>query len=236
MDLSAPGENAISRWGTARRKRPSLMIRSRGKPMARGLTEIADKLASEQSWETLADGFRLVAAETGAMGRLFGAQAKAAEAVDEFLRAQDEELDMLWWLTGQRSVDCDCTFDAIGSNARPLVLAKELADKTTCFPGPASVKGILSRAGLREGEKVSIAAAVNAAAAQWNRWELGATDPSPVSMPVHTAIKLRWETGSDVAWTETWAASVGVEDGYALSALTLGNLFYRERLLAGETG
>ena len=70
---------------------------------------------------------------------------------------------MLWWLTSQRSSDYNCSFAEIPSDAQPLVLASELASNTEFLPGPPSVKGILSHAGLKDQEDVRIADAVNAA-------------------------------------------------------------------------
>ncbi|MOA64383.1 hypothetical protein D3C78_1904110 [compost metagenome] len=56
-------------------------------------------------------------------------------------------------------------------------------------------------------------------------------DPSPVSTPLHFAIKRQLETGPGEAWVAGWAAATGIDAQYALPGLTLGELFYRERLL-----
>ena len=70
---------------------------------------------------------------------------------------------MLWWLTGRRSFDLDCSFDTVPVEARPLVFAKELSDSTEFLPGPASVKGLLSHAGLKDRKKVALSHVINAA-------------------------------------------------------------------------
>ena len=231
MDLAALGETAIVRLGDANRKRPSLEAYLKVPPEF-DFDSAATKVSEEQSIDSVAEAFTLVANETRVVINQLGeTQASAIREIDYFLRVQDEELQMLWWLTNQRSWEFDCSFDAIPADARPLVLACELAHHTQCLPGPPSVKGILSRGGLREHENVRIADAVNAADSAWLQRLIGDVDPSFVSTPLHAAIKRQLETGAGEAWVAGWAASTGVNDNYALSGLALGNFFYRERLI-----
>jgi hypothetical protein len=159
-------------------------------------------------------------------------QSTLADAVQDHLQKKDEELQMLWWLIGQRCWDLDCAFDAIPAEAQPLVLAKELADQTEVLPGPPSVKAVLSRAGLKERKKLSIAAAVNAVSDAWLGGVLTRDEYSPVVMPIHFALHRRRETGPGPDWVANWASVTGIAGGHGMSCLTLGLLFYRERLLA----
>lgn len=236
MDLGALGETAIVRLGNAKRKRPSLAAYSTA-PRRIGLTNVSTEVSAQQTWESVDEAVKIIIAKTrDAMKQIAQTHADAVRAIDCVLRMQDEELQMLWWLTGQRSWDLDCPFDAIAADALPLVLATELADNTEVLPGPPSVKGILSRAGLTDGENVRIAGAVNAADSDWLRTLVTESDPSFVSTPLHAAIKRQQETGPGEEWVAGWAASAGVNANYALSGLALGNLFYRERVLLGSTG
>ena len=231
MDLEALGEAAIIRCSEARRKRPSLATHFAAQPPPLDFSQAAAK-AKEQDWEAQVGPFELAANATrSALKQFARIQEEAIRAVDDFLRVQDEELDMLWWLTGQRSSDYRGAFSTIPPDARPLVLAKELADMTACLPGPPSICGILSRAGLKERKKIPITVAVNAAKAERLQRTIGELIPSPVSTPLHEAIKRQLETGKGQAWVPGWAGVTGLDAAYALSGLALGNLFYRERLL-----
>jgi hypothetical protein len=49
---------------------------------------------------------------------------------------------------------------------------------------------------------------------------------------MHSAIFRKLETRDDTSWVSGWAAVSGIDQDYSLSPLSLGNLFYRERLLA----
>ncbi|SFB61055.1 GTPase-associated system all-helical protein GASH [Azotobacter beijerinckii] len=232
MDLAVLGEAAITHWGDVNRKRPSVAAYTPiGLPKF-DFAKAATKVSEESSWESVSAAFTLAADSAGAaMNQLAQRQANAVRTIEHFVRVQDEELQMLWWLMGQRSSVYDCAFDAVPADVQPLVFASELANSTKFLPGPPSIKAILSRAGLKERKKVSITAAVNAADSDWLQELLGEADPSPISTPLHAAIKRQLDTGAGEAWIAGWAASTGCSATSTLSGLALGNFFYRERLL-----
>jgi hypothetical protein len=158
--------------------------------------------------------------------------AAAVDSTSRYIAIQDEELEMLWWVLGERSEDLKQPFKDIPAKAQPLVLAKELADATQFLPGPISTKGLLSRAGLKESKKVTIPDSVNACDGAWLK-SLGPLDKvSAVSHPLHFAIARKLETSDDTSWVAGWAHSCGVDENHNFPILTLANLFYRERLLS----
>ena len=230
MELAALAEEAIVRHSEDNRTRPSFEDHLSTPKL--DFKAVADNVMAQQSWESVAEAFNHVASKTsGAIRLIREARANDVRTLNDFLLAQDEELNMLWWLTSQRSSDYNCSFAEIPSDARPLVLASELANNTEFLPGPPSVKGILSRAGLKDQESVPISFAVNAADSDWLQRLVGDMDPSLVSTPLHAAIKRQLETGAGEAWVAGWAASAEVSPNLELSRLALGKLFYRERLL-----
>ena len=226
MDLCTLAESAIDRIADANRQRPTLDNDSASgsrKVNTRIKTAIT-KVRDTQNIENVAAAIDLVA-------RIAHAE---LQAVRRIVSIQDEELQMLWWLIGQRSWEYDCPFSAVPVDAQPLAFAKELADSTESLPGPPSVKALLSRAGLKENQKVMIPAAINAAAPEWLAQIVKENEeegPSPVSSPLHFAINRQRETGAGDAWVAGWAATTGVSQTHAVSALQLGLQFYRERLL-----
>ena len=232
MDLSVLAESAIDSIAEADRQRPDLVDGEPSKPLRLNLSKAVEKINEQQSWQAVADAFRLAATDVRAALKVaFERQSDILQAVNRFIRIQDEELQMLWWLTGQRSWDYDCSFNDVPVHARPLVLAKELADSTEFPPGPPSVIGLLSRAGLGSHELLTVPEVINAAKSGWLAQIVGEDDPSPVSTPIHFAIKRQLETGSGDSWVPGWAAAAEVSADHAVSSLQLGVLFYRERLL-----
>lgn len=232
MDLSVLAESAIDSIAEADRQRPDLVDGVPPKPLRLNFNKAVEKVNEQQGWPIIAEAFKLAATDVrAALNAASKRHSDTLQAVNRFVRIQDEELQMLWWLTGQRSWDYDCSFNDVPVHARPLVLAKELADSTEFPPGPPSAIGLLSRAGLGEDELLTVPKAINAAKSDWLAQIVGEDDPSPVSTPLHFAIKRQLETGPGDSWVPGWAAAAEVSADHAVSSLQLGVLFYRERLL-----
>lgn len=232
VDLSALAEDAIERLADTARMRPSLHTHAATDAPKLDFEKAKAKVQETPNGPGIGEALELAAAAIrSALAVMTQRQAKAVKALDAFIGVQDEELQMLWWLIGQRSEALDCVFDAVPEDAKALVFARELADQTYQSPGPASIKGLLSRAGLKERRKVALAAAINATDAKWLASVVPEKEPSPVSTPIHYGIKRQLETGGGDAWVAGWAAAVGVDPKLALSQLALGVQFYRERLL-----
>lgn len=230
MDLAALGEAAIVRRGEANRKRP--VVGGQGNVPTFDSGQAARKMKEVQNFESAIQAFTLIGDAIGAALKVLAEdQANMVRSFNRFFQVQDEELQMLWWLVGQRSFDYDCAFEDVPGEVQPLVFASELADQTKFLPGPPSVAGMLSRAGLKERKMVSITRAINAAKPEWLKDVLGEHEVSPVTTPLHEAIKRQLETGAGDAWVAGWAAATGVNNDHGLSSLALGNLFYRERLI-----
>lgn len=158
------------------------------------------------------------------------------QALAKRLDQQDEELQMLWWLIGERSEDLACSFGDVPDAARPLVLAKELADHTLLPPGPPTVRALLSRAKLADQGKVALVDALAAAPFEWLRSHVAPPAASPVTQPLHFAVLRQLETGPGNAWVAGWAATTDLPKDLSLSPLILAELFYRERLLTRLLG
>ena len=231
MDLNVLANAAITRIAESNSKRPNLSaFVSTDAPKFD--FEKASAKTKENSWEGVAAGFTLAADATRAgMAALAKRQALAIGEIDRFLRMQDEELQMLWWLTGERSLDLDERFEAVTAELQPLLFAKELADATEFLPGPRSVRALLSRAGLKDRKKVAISSVMNAAPPGWVQTFMPEAELSPVTTPLHFALSRQRETGAGEAWVAGWAATVELPSDLGLTPLALALLFYRERLL-----
>ncbi len=165
-----------------------------------------------------------------ALTDLAGKFNKSIEALVDAGKKADEELDLLSWVLGQRLLHTKEAFADIPASEKPLVFARDLASLTTIFPGPNSLPGLLSRAGLKATGQIKIADAVNAVSDDWTSATLSGRKPSPVTSPVHFALLKRQETGAGESWHAGWAAITGITVEAAMSPIALANQFYREIL------
>jgi len=232
-DLAEASEAGIQRQAELHRRRPDL-----SKPPAvdfpKGEFEKATKkFEAQPELGNLVPTLNvLIDASRVAFNALLKRFSDGLTEASNFIAIQDEELEMLWWLMGDRSVDLDRPFGKIGREERPLVIAKELAQITLYLPGPTAIKSLLARSGLKESDKVTIPACINACDLDWLRPLVESTEPSAVTRPLHLAIRRKLETADDNSWVAGWAAATGVAVDQKFSAPNVGMQFYRERLLA----
>jgi hypothetical protein len=232
MDLVALAESAIAQHSANNLRRPDLSgglaIEVKGIDIGAALTRVT----GEQNYPAVTAALQdLADATISSIDALAKRQAAALRDIERYLAARDEELDMLWWLTGQRSFDLDCAFESVAENARPLIFSYELGKQTRNLPGPLALDGLLSRAGLSENISHTIEEAANAVEDTWIKAALGTGEPSAVTTPIHFALKRRLETGKGDAWTAGFSAASELAISQKIRSIDLAKLFYRERLL-----
>jgi hypothetical protein len=229
MDLVGLAEQAIKTLSTSRRQRPD-MSRLKLSP-----TQIAYQpdFAGVQPNDPQALKPVFVALNGTMDASLKAVVADANASIDRmgnYMRVVDEELQMLWWLLGERSLDLDLPFDKVDGAIQPMVFARELATRTVSSPGPVAIAALLSRSGLKSRGKLSIVTAANALPVDWATMAVGQFAASPVTTPVHFALDKRVEAGAPDAWAAHWSALCALAADASLSPLRLAELFYREHL------
>ncbi|WP_294642968.1 GTPase-associated system all-helical protein GASH [uncultured Aureimonas sp.] len=223
MDLFGMAERAV------RSKAQSSRERTRPQPVR---AVPATWNPSEEELETL-EPSAMVEGLQEAMNKAVAATVKAInEALEENGRAldrTDEELQMLWWLTGGHLSSGE-TIEGLKSLVRPFALGRDLAVRTRSRPGPMAIPALLTRGGLGRKGKIRIVEAVNAMADGWASSLVDGLVVSPVTHPIHEAFRRRNETGSGEDWIRNWSAVCEVPEDHALTPVRLAELFYRERL------
>lgn len=233
MDLVSRAEATILEIAEIRRSRPNISKFISDEARELDFTTANEKISASPGFPAVEEALTEAADTVGnAFDVLTGELTAAFDHLERHIKMKDEELQMLWWLIGAYSVDLDCDFSAIPEAAQPLVLATELATHTEILPGPSSVKGLLSRAGLKDRNKLTLAATVNAVPLEWAKTIIEEEEFSPVTTPLHFALARRLETGGgDDSWVANWASVAEIPATHDMSSLALGVQFYRERLL-----
>jgi hypothetical protein len=230
MDLVARATVTLKERAEVNRQRPQNF--TLGELSALNFVPAQEKLRANQSFEmaveTLGD---VQAAVKAAFAERAAQEKKIFDGLQKHLQQKDEELDLLWWLTGQHCELLDCSFDAVPSNAFPLVMAKELADLSKMIPGPASVEGLLSRVGLKDRKKIPLVSALAGVSLDWARQFIEDDDYSPVLAPMHFALHRRIENGDGDDWIVNWSNVTGIKAEFEATPLKLALAFYRECVL-----
>ena len=168
------------------------------------------------------------------MGTLAKQARDEREALESALRIQDEELDLLWWASNGQSETMRKQFSSMALKGKALIAACEAADRTQFQPGPASISGLLEKAGLKASEKVSISEAVNDCDEAWLRKIQ--KDNVTIRTPIHYAISQRLPSPNSNAWSAHWTEVTGIDASTKHSEVTIADLFYQERLVLDAHG
>lgn len=231
MDLAALADRALDQQSVGARDRPDLSEYSKMQ-----LFKIGDSFAAPAEGEEVkavdASDLSTLAKEVQSVLRSFATrQTRMIGSLEKFIKVQDEELQVLWWLLGGRSKDLDCDFAKISPSAQPLVFGKEIADETNILPGLRTVRSLMVRAGLKEKSKLNLPDMINAAPVNWLKKLIDDGTPSPVTQPIHFAISRRLEVSDEKSWIGGWVGISGIKASQKFSALELGKIFYHEQLL-----
>lgn len=229
IDLVTLAENTLSQLGASRRVRPDLSKISIPDPEFAFEPDFANVTHNSPStFKDVFDQFTETVSE--ALVDLVGKFNKSTKLLVDAGMKADEELDLLSWVLGQRSLLPSIAFTDIAVSEKPLLFARDLASLTTIYPGPNSIPALLARAGVKATGKIRIVDAVNAVSDFWTSAALKGRKPSPVTSPVHFALLKRQETGAGEAWHAGWAAITGINGGATLTPIALADQFYREIL------
>jgi hypothetical protein len=189
----------------------------------------ADSLASLEVDQVQLHFEKLRDATSAAIQHAVSGQNRVVKELHRRIELDEEELQMLWWLTGGHSRSADKAFNKVPEAVRPLVLARELAELTEISPGPGSIRAMLSRAGVGTG-KLRLIDAVNSVGAEWAKAASESQLVSPATTPIHFALEQRAELESTEKWHSGWAGLTGVSADVQLPAVKLAELFYREHV------
>jgi hypothetical protein len=229
IDLVTLAENSLSQLGASRRVRPDLSKISI--PVPEFAFEPDFDQVQPNSPDTFKDVFDQFTETVGeALTDLVKKFNDSTKLLLDASKKADEELDLLSWVFGQRSLLSGQALVDLPVSEKPLVFARDLASLTTISPGPNSVPALLARAGVKTTGKIRIADAVNAVSDTWTSEALKGRKPSPVTSPVLFALFRRQETGAGDGWHAGWAAITGIDSAATMSPIALAEQVYREIL------
>ena len=232
IDMVGMYQNALQKMADTERRRPALEQGRLQTPKTEAFEAKLSKAMKEEDWNTALND--LCDLTTSALQKMASRQRSFETAAQLYLTVQDEELDILWWLQGGHSLHAGEDFLKVPVEHRPLLMSFELATITKVLPGPPSVEALLTRAGVLDAPKQSIAAAVQVMPAAWlqivEEWvDVGSV--SPHITPILFALIRRHEADGSDEWIGPWATATGIARDAVIEPVKFALAAYREFLL-----
>lgn len=232
MDLVGMARNAQMHLAETFRRRPSLEQQKVVNPQL-DIQAGLDGLQEGNVATVRAAISAMATAVTKALTAMASRQRQFESAVQEYVRVQDEELDILWWLQGGRCTIFDMPFEDVPTEHRPLVFATELVNLTKVLPGPTALPSLFCRTGVDRGTEMTISDAIQGLPKEWLAHILldeKADKISIVTTPILEAVRRRKEVDGQDNWIAAWSTVCGISQDAQLSALQFSEAVYRELL------
>jgi len=175
----------------------------------------------------------LVSESSKALKAIAVRQRQFESAVRGYVRVQDEELDILWWLQGEDCLTFGVPFADVPLDHRAIAFAIELAALTKVLPGPTALPALLSRAGVDDNVRLGIPEAIQGIPKEWLAYlvpEERVSKVSAVTTPILEAARRRQEVDGQDTWIAAWATVTGLDQATKLPALRLAESLYCELL------
>ncbi|MBK9392609.1 MAG: hypothetical protein IPN40_01530 [Uliginosibacterium sp.] len=175
----------------------------------------------------------LASASLKALAAIASRQRQFESAVQGYVCVQDEELDILWWLQGERCLIFGVAFGDVPVDHRAIAFAVELAALTKVLPGPTALSSLLNRAGVDDTVQLTIPEAIQGIPKDWLARlvpDERATKVSVVTTPILEATRRRQEVDGEDTWIAAWSSVTGLDQATKLPALRLAESLYCELL------
>lgn len=224
IDITARAANTLRKLSSLDRTRPTfdkLKLSNRKVDLSKATAEVAKGV----------DGFPQAAMQiTAVVNAVVKDINSAIEGLRNFIEIQDEELEILWWLTARQSTTLAKPFDEMNADEKVIFLPIEVAKMVQEIPGPESAGSLLRRAGIDD-SKVKVVDVINSANLEDLQKREISGNLSAVMTPLTFGIARRLETGDKASWIAGWAAATSLNESVELSRSEIALQFYREYLV-----
>ena len=208
---------------------------------ATGLKTVAD-LVNNQATQT-PSSYLAITAMNDLLKAITAGFASTRQAFKEFreysVRTQTiltEELETLWWFLGEASADLEKPWSQVSAAAQPILMGKELADRTLYLPGLRAAREFLDKSLRLSGSstrETSLVEAVNAVPSKWRgALPTNGLDPNTGPLlPVRLALARSLEVDGPEDWVPLVTKATGFDPRKRESVLSLAWQTYTELLL-----
>lgn len=161
---------------------------------------------------------------------------KFSEDLVQTFKAQQQQVNILWWMLGDWSNELDAPFEKVPAAAAPIIAGLELGHLIVTREIPKSVKAVLHKVLTKSGDintKHSLIEAVNGCPRDW-REKAGFGDlPGEIQdlTPVLLALQSSLATESKDTWQPVYEKAIGIKKFPKEEKLDIAVQVFREILL-----
>lgn len=148
--------------------------------------------------------------------------------VNRVIDLQDEELQSLWWIIGNRSVLWDESFDKMDEAGKVLLLSKEFTNFSNFIQEPPSIKSLLEKSGISSKKQNTIPDLVNGCSHKQLSKLIDTEKICPTISPVSAAIERAVELEGDESWVPVWSKTTGISESAKFPQIEIALQFVRE--------
>lgn len=234
VPLEAKAKEAIQLFSIDGRKRPKV-------PHVTGLntkkvTDDAIEAVTDNSWEQFAKSLKAVSAATDKrFTHLVNSTNKSFNSLESYIKTQDEELNVLWWLLNGYSKRLDCKMDLIGNSCKASILGIEIADITDLDTELPCLEGLLQKVGVQSDDNLTLGSRTIALKEHLTLLRNESDYSNSFVLPCHTALSYLQEYGIDL-WADKFQNETGISIDKEYSSLQWAIQLYRERLIIKMEG
>ena len=232
MDLVNMAKNAQTYLAEMTRRRPTLEQQKLVNPQL-DITAALDGMLDDDIGTVRIAIEVLATASTKALTAMAARQRQFESAVQNYVKIQDEELDLLWWLQGGQCTRFGLSFTEVQPEFRPVAFAVELAALTKVLPGPTALISLLARAGVSDSVQLTIPSAIQGFPQYWLPHLLPESKAGKVSAtttPILEAVRRRQEVDGQNSWIDAWSTVTSIDPTTELPGQQLSEALYRELL------
>ena len=149
--------------------------------------------------------------------------------LNNMLKIQDEELQILWWINSGFSNIFNDDICNIDKQLAPIILGIEASQISENFCEPPSLNSIFGRLNLKKNEMVDVTGCISKAGSELKQLISGNVSYCPLILPVHFGIKMAIDVEGSDAWIPMWKKITKIENPDKTSEVDLAVQIFRER-------
>ena len=229
IPLESKSKEAVQKFAIDGRARPT--ISSLTVLDTKKATDEAIEALNENNWAVFADGLKAVVSATNKnFNHIVKSANNSFNSLDKYIKTQDEELDVLWWMLNGYSKRLNCKMDSIEGSCRASIIGIEIADLIVLDTELPCLEALLQKAGMQDDDADTISSRVIALQDKVTSLLSKSDYINPFLTPCHAALSYLNKYSID-GWEDKFQDETGIAVDKEFTSLQWAVQLCREQLI-----